>query len=145
MDKMSSIKEVQVFVVEGSQHIDRSYCTGTAISKSLYWIWIWQFFINFIISQKVHIGGLKPIFLLSQRLLIAYGSGLCLVFFSCYPSISLDSERKLLVYSAFIAQCYFCDPIATKILVEDVGIFCPIFLTNICHLVCLLIPLLLPT
>ena len=68
-----------------------------------------------------------------------------LYFSPVYPSTSLDSERKLLVYSAFIAQCYFCDSIATKILEEDVGIFCPIFLTNICHMVCLLIPLLLPT
>lgn len=68
---------------------------------------------------------------------------LCL--FPVYRSTSLDSERKLFVYSAFIAQCYFCDSIATKVLIGVVGIFCPIFLTNICHLVCLFVPLLLPT
>lgn len=34
---------------------------------------------------------------------------------------------KLLVYSAFIAYYYFCDSITTKILEEDVGIFCPFF------------------
>lgn len=52
---------------------------------------------------------------------------LVLYFSPVYPSTSLDSEIKLLVYTAFIAQCYFCDSIATKILEEDVGIFCPIF------------------
>ena len=50
-----------------------------------------------------------------------------LCFSPVYPSTSLDSERKILVYGAFIAQYYFCNPIATEILEEDVGILSNFF------------------
>lgn len=57
---------------------------------------------------------------------MACGSGLSLVFFSCLPLLP-SGQWKLLVCSAFIAYYYFCGSMATTVLEEDVGIFCPFF------------------